>query len=368
MHPKIGLVAPSLDILGGQGVQACALMDCLATEAYEVAFIPINPRFPSRLQWVRRLRGARTALNESLYASSLARLQHVDVVHVFCASYWSFLLAPVPAILAARILGKRVILNYHSGEAEDHLAHWGPLVHPWLRLVDEIVVPSEYLREVFARHGYRVRVIPNVIDTLGLRYRERSPLRPRLLSARNLERHYGVDVILTAFALIKHRYPDATLIVAGYGREERALRRLAAALGVDGISFVGRQEPLEMAALYAGADVFVNASVVDNQPLSVLEAFAAGLPVVSTSTGDLKNMIGRGGHMPVSPRTTTFVRGDSGLIVPCGDPAAIAAAVAALLEDPDSALAMVRRARQKVDAYTWPYVREAWAATYESGV
>jgi glycosyltransferase involved in cell wall biosynthesis len=203
---------------------------------------------------------------------------------------------------------------------------------------------------------------------LGLRYRERSPLRPRLLSARNLERHYGVDVILRAFTLIKRRYPNATLIVAGYGREERALRRLAAALGVDGISFVGRKEPLEMAALYAGADVFVNASFVDNQPLSVLEAFAAGLPVVSTSTGDLKNMIGQDGHAPAAPRTTTFVRGDSGLIVPSGDPAAMAAAVTALLEDPASALAMVRRARQRVDAYTWPNVRGAWAATYESGV
>ena len=117
--------------------------------------MPINPRFPAPLHGVRRYPGVRTLLNEALYVPSLACLRHVDVVHVFSASYWSFLLAPVPAMLAARSFGKRVILNYHSGEADDHLTHWGPLVHPWLRLVDDIVVPSAYLQDVFARHGYR---------------------------------------------------------------------------------------------------------------------------------------------------------------------------------------------------------------------
>ena len=55
---------------------------------------------------------------------------------------------------AARALNKRVVLHYHSGEADDHLANWGALVHPWLQLAHDIVVPSEYLRDVFARYGY----------------------------------------------------------------------------------------------------------------------------------------------------------------------------------------------------------------------
>ena len=351
MPHRIAIVAASLDILGGQGVQARALVDHLTSDGADVTFVPINPRFPAPLHWVRQYPGVRTLLNEALYVPSLAGLRHVDVVHVFSASYWSFLLAPVPAMVAARSFGKKVILNYHSGEADDHLAHWGPLVHPWLRLADEIVVPSAYLAGVFARHGYPARVIRNVIDTSQFVYRERDPLGPHLLSSRNLERHYGVDVVLRAFALLKARCTEATLTIAGSGSQEGALRALAAALGVGGIRFVGRQEPPQMAALYDRADVFVNASTIDNQPISVLEACGSGLPIVSTPTGDIKNMI---------------ADGETGRLVPPNDPPALAAAVSELLHDPARARSMARRARAAVEQFTWPRVRQAWAEAYQS--
>ena len=347
IQPRIALVAASLEILGGQGVQAHALTEGLHKEGYAVSFIPINPAFPPGLRWLRRYPYIRTLLNQTFYLPSLLALGRVEVVHIFSASYWSFLLAPAPAVLMARFLGKRVVLNYHSGEAEDHLARWGILVHPWLRWVDEIVVPSEYLRQVFARHGYQARVIQNVVDTSRFAYRERAPLRPRLLSTRNFEPHYRVDTTLQAFALLRARYPQATLTLAGYGSEERRLRRLAA--GTDGIRFVGRIDPRAIPDLYDAADIFVNASAVDNQPVSVLEAFAAGLPVVSTATGDIANMVRDG---------------ETGCIVPRDDPAAIATAVIGLLENPARVLCVTRQARQEAEKYTWSHVREAWAAVY----
>lgn len=346
---RIALIAAGIDILGGQGVQAKALVENLRKDGYEVAFIPINPRFPIGLQWLRRYPYARTLLNQTLYLPSLLSLRHADVAHIFSASYWSFVLAPLPAIVAARCFRKRVVLHYHSGEAEHHLARWGIFVHPWLRLVQEIVVPSEYLRNVFMRHGYPVRVIRNIVDTSNFRYRERMPLRPRLLSTRNLEPYYRVDNTLKAFALLKRRYPEATLTIAGYGSEEGRLRRLAGSLETDGIRFVGRVEPSGISRLYEQADLFVNSSVVDNQPVSVLEAFAAGLPAVSTGTGDIAAMVRHG---------------ETGLLVPTEDPETMAKAVMTLLENPDRARIMARRARREVENYNWPAVREAWAAVY----
>ncbi len=346
---RIALVAASLEILGGQGVQARALVDHLRSEGYEVDFIPINPRFPKGLGWLRRCPYARTILNQMLYLPSLLSLRHADVAHIFSASYWSFVLAPLPAIVAARCLRKRVVLHYHSGEAEHHLARWGWLVHPWLRLVQEIAVPSEYLRGVFMRHGYRVRIIRNIVDTTSFRYRERTPLRPRLLSTRNFEPHYRVADTLVAFALLKHHYPEASLTIAGYGSEEGRLRRLADLLGIDGIRFVGRVEPAAMPGLYEAADIFVNSSVIDNQPVSVLEAFAAGLPVISTGTGNIAAMVRDG---------------ETGLLVPPENPEAMAKAVMMLLEQPDQARRMTQRARQEVEQYTWSRVRHAWAEVY----
>jgi glycosyltransferase involved in cell wall biosynthesis len=345
----VALIAPSMEILGGHAIQAQALAQGLQAEGYGILFIPINPGLRPQLRWLQRYPYVRTVVNEARYIPTLYRLREADLVHVFSASYWSFVLAPLPAILLARRFGKRIVLDYHSGEAADHLARWGPLVHPWLRLVDEIVVASEFLRDVFARYGYRARVIRNIVDTARFTYRERRILRPRLLSTRNLEPHYQVDNTLQAFARVQAHYPEATLTVAGAGSEESRLRRLAASLGVAGIRFVGRVEPEAMPRLCNKADIFLNSSVIDNQPISVLEAFAAGLPVVSTGTGDL----------------TALVRdGETGLRVPPGDPSAMAEAIVKLLRDPQQAVAMSCRARQEAERYTWAHVRQQWAAVY----
>jgi glycosyltransferase involved in cell wall biosynthesis len=348
MTPRIVLVAPRY-ILGGQGVQAQALLEHLQEDGRRVFLVPVDPLFPRGLRWLRHVPAARTALNQLLYLPSLLRLRAADVVHVFSASYWSFLIAPAPAMVAARVLGKQVVLNYHSGEADDHLGRWGVLVHPWLRLAHEIVVPSEYLQAVFRVHGYAVSVVPNVVDTSQFCFRERSTLLPRFLSTRNLEPMYAVDNTIEAFARIRAVFHDATLTVAGYGSEERRLRKLANDRAPGAIRFLGRVEPPDMPALVDAADIFLNSSVVDNQPLSILEAFAAGLPVVSTPTGDIANMVRHE---------------ETGRLVAPGDPQDMAEAAIGLLEDPAHAAALARRARNELGKHSWSFAGERWAALY----
>ena len=349
--PRVALVAASREIVGGHYVQVEALERALTADGYAVTFVPINPPPPSALAWVRRIPGVRTAVTQALYWPSLAQLRHVDVVHVFAASYWSFLLSPVPAIVMAERLGKPVVLHYHSGEADDHLAHWGRAVHPWLRRVHEIVVPSRYLEAVFLRHGYRARVIPNIVDLERFVDRELQTLAPTLLSNRNLEAHYRVDVTLRAFARLRARFPEATLTVAGSGSQEGALRALADSLGTAGITFVGSVAPRDMPALMATADIFVNASAVDNQPVSILEAFASGLPVVSTAVGDVPGMLGHGAY---------------GALVPRENPDALFPTLAGILEQPEGALRRARAAHAEVQRYTWSAVGPEWRALYQT--
>ena len=347
---RIAMVVASLDIIGGHGVQAATLASHLGRDGYDVEIVPINPPFPRGLGWVRRLPYARTCLTQALYRPSLARLAASDVVHVFAAAYWSFVLGPLPAIAAARRLGKRVVLNYHSGEADDHLARWGRVIEPALRSADAIVVPSPYLHGVFRRRGHAARVIPNVVDTGTFRYRERAVLAPRLVSTRSLEPGYDVANTIEAFARVRRRHPAATLAVAGTGSQERALRRLADRLGLGAaVRFAGRVEPAAMPALLDEADVFVNSSLVDNQPLSVLEAQAAGLPVVSTPTGGIGDLLGHG---------------EAGIVVPARDPDAMAVAVTAVLDEPERAARLARAGRRYVDAHAWTSVRDLWASAY----
>src|SRR5262245_7586560 len=109
---RVLLVGPSLDILGGQSVQLDRLRTGLAGSAgVRLGFVPVNPRLGGIFGGLQRIRFARTIVTEAAYLTRLLpALRRHDVIHVYSASYWSFLLAPAPAILLARLFRKRVIL------------------------------------------------------------------------------------------------------------------------------------------------------------------------------------------------------------------------------------------------------------------
>src|SRR5689334_15544720 len=173
---RIALVAPSLRILGGQAVQAQRLLDAWLDDPDVTAWlVPINPVPLPPFDRLLELKYVRTLLTQLLYYPLLLReLRRADVVHVFSASYASFLLAPLPAILIAKLYGKPVVLNYRSGEAPDHLRR-SAIARRALKSVDVNIVPSSFLHEVFASFGIRSRVVANVCELGRFQYRERDP-------------------------------------------------------------------------------------------------------------------------------------------------------------------------------------------------
>ena len=349
---RVGLFAPSLDIVGGQSIAATRLFERLKqVPGLAVKYVPLNPRAPGFLRPLQRIRYVRTVVTSLVYwVSLIRRVPRLDVLHVFSPSYWAFLLGPVPAMLAGRLFGRRVILNYHSGEADDHLARFGWHVLPLLRLAHRVVVPSEYLVEVFARHGVSAEAIYNFVDTDGIPYRRRERLRPAVLSNRNFEPHYNVGAVLEAFRLLQERRPDATLVVAGDGSQRARLREQAAALGLTGVTFTGPVPPPEMPALYDAADLYVNASLIDNMPLSILEAYAAGTPVVTSDAGGI----------PVIAHD-----GRTALVMDGAEPRALAAGMERLLDDPALAGELVRQGRELVlGRYSWAAVGRQWERLY----
>ena len=120
---KVTIVAASLQYVGGQSVQADLLLRHWKDDPdVEARFIPIDPTLPSPLRWVEHVPFLRTLVRQPLYLLSLWRgLEDADIAHIFSASYWSFLVAPAPAWMIARLRGKKTLIHYHSGEARDHL-------------------------------------------------------------------------------------------------------------------------------------------------------------------------------------------------------------------------------------------------------
>jgi L-malate glycosyltransferase len=349
---RLLLVAPALRILGGQAVQANYLLQRLGREpGFEVSFLPHNPRLPGPFKWLQSIRYVRTLVTSLVYCINLLlKVPRHDIVHTFSASYLSFLLAPTPAILIARLFGKKVILNYRSGEAEDHLRTWPRTSAPIMRLADELIVPSQYLIDVFEKFGLRATSVANIIDENRFRFHERKPLLPIFFSNRNLYPLYNVACILRAFAKIQQRFPEARLIIAGDGSQRPSLEALARELKLQNVEFRGRVAPNRMHELDNEAHIYLNSSNIDNMPGSILESFASGMPVITTSAGGIKCIV---------------THEKTGLLVPKNDHEAMASWAIKLLETPEFASEIARNAYEECTAYTWEAVRPSWLAAYQ---
>ncbi|HEX8145421.1 MAG TPA: glycosyltransferase family 4 protein [Pyrinomonadaceae bacterium] len=352
---RVLIVGPSLDPPGGQAVQAAHLLEHLPQDtSLEVSFLPINPRLPGRWGKIQSIKYVRTVVTMMIYcASLLARVRKYDVVHIFSASYFSFVLAPTPALLVAGLYGKPSVLNYHSGQAEDHLARWRRSATATIRLADELVVPSAYLVEVFARFGLHARAIHNFVATERFRFRERKPLRPHFFSNRSFEPLYNVGCTLRSFALVQKRFPQARLTLAGDGSQRAELEGLARELNLRHVTFTGCVEPERMPELYDEADIFLNSSEIDNMPVSIIEAFASGLPVVTTEAGGIPFIV---------------ADGRTGFLTRRGDHEAMAACSIRLLEDDALAEEMARNAFEECRKYSWAAVRDQWLGLYSEVV
>ena len=347
---RVALVGPLAPPAGGMANQTRQLAELLRAAGAQVELVQTNrPYAPA---WAGRLPGVRAAFRLLPYLAALWRgCGHADVVHLMSNSGWAWHLFSVPAVWIAALRGKPVLVNYRGGEAAGFLARSAAQVRLTMRRAAVLAVPSGFLQQVFGAHGMPAAVLPNIVD-LG-RYRpraERRPLDAHVVVTRNLEPLYDNASAIKAFAQLAAGRPGARLTIAGSGPQQAELEALAAALGVaDRVRFAGRLDRGEVAALLQDADLSLNPSLADNMPNSVLEALAAGVPVVSTQVGGVPFVVEH-------ERTA--------LLVPPGDAEAMARAMARLLDDAalwrrlsDDGLAEVQR-------YTWTAVAPTLASLY----
>ena len=345
---KILIIAPGLPLVGGQAVQAQRLFENFRREPQlEVDLQPINPQVAPRLQ---KIPYVRTIVTSVKYLFDLLRkIPRADIVHVFSAAYYGFVLSVVPAIVLAKLFGKKTIINYRSGEAETFFRGWGGRFLWLMRWADEVVSPSGYLVDVFQKFDVRGRSIFNIIDTGKFNFRERAVLRPVFLSNRSLESLYNIECIFRAFKIISRRFPDARLIVANDGIERENLKRAAREMNLQNVEFIGLVPHDKIAELYDSVDVYLNSPNFDCMPGSLIECFASGLPVVSTDAGGIPYIV---------------ADGETGLLVKTNDHEALAAKAIYLLENAAATRAITGSARRECAKYSWEAIRPQWLALY----
>ena len=321
------------------------------------------------------------------YASRHAsrfRREGVALVNIHNNSQW------IP-ILRRALPTAPIVLHMHC-EWLAEIPHADGLAR--LRQVDRVLGVSEQIarqiRERFPEeadkvgvlhHGIDTSAFPSVDETRALRGAEVEALRRRLglgsgpvvLFLGRISPEKGLHVLVEALPRLLERVPDAQVVLcgafaglrsplpsrdrrelAGHPPEWRAyhpqqLQRLAAPYGRH-VVFAGRISPAELPLVYALADVYVQPSLFEAFGLPVAEAMASGLPVVGSDAGGIPEQI---------------ENGVTGYLVPYGDSAALAGALARVLCDPSLGVALGRAARERVRRLaTWDLAAEQLAAVF----
>ena len=334
--------------------QTRQLAGLLRSAGADVSLVQVNA--PYRPAWVGRLRGIRALFRMLPYLWQLWRTAgKVKLFHIMANSGWSWHLFAAPAIWIGWLRGVRVIVNYRGGEAEEFFSRSFRWVRPSLERVTTVIVPSGFLADVFNRRGVATRIVPNIVDihrftASGRHQYTGEEAGPQLLVTRNLEPIYDIDTALRVLQQVRKTFPKAGITICGSGPERNRLVALAQALEIESaVVFTGRVENEQMAELYRSADVMVNPSLADNMPISVLEALASGVPVVSTRVGGVPHLV---------------QHGKTALLVAPGDVDAMAKAVIRVLEDPGLADRLVTAGLGEIQQYTWPSVREKLQSVY----
>jgi glycosyltransferase involved in cell wall biosynthesis len=232
-----------------------------------------------------------------------------------------------------------------------------------LRSFSRIVAVSEEVRQRLLVAGVmqeRIRIIPNGIDLRPFKV-ERNPDpiewskdRPAVVGmVARLSAEKGVDLFLRAAAHVAGKISHARFVVVGDGPDREELEALIDQLRLRPfVLMLGRRN--DMPAQYASFDILVSSSRKEGLPIAILEGMASGIPLVATAVGDVGNAV----------RT-----GETGILLPAGDPGALASAIVDLLHDGSKRRRLGSVARQWVESqYSADRMSTDYLDTYKAAV
>jgi glycosyltransferase involved in cell wall biosynthesis len=248
-----------------------------------------------------------------------------------------------------RLAGKPFILTLHGGNLPLFAAGHPVRVRRLLQSAAEVTTPSRYLQQELSAYRTDIRFIANGLDISRYAPQARSGIHPRLVWLRAFHQIYNPALAVRVVALLVRQFPNLRLTMVGPDKGDGTLQhaqRLAHELGVAShIEFCGPVPKLDVPRALGGADVFLNTTFIDSAPVTVLEAMACGLCVVSTDVGGVPFLV---------------QNGVEALLVPPDDADAMALAVRRLLEQPALARSMAWQARLRAEQHDWSPIVAAW--------
>ncbi len=282
----------------------------------------------------------------SMIFSLFANYQKTNYVLIDTYSTQSFWYA-VSISRLCRFMRLPYIPILHGAGLISRLKTSPKLCHKIFRNAEFNVAPSQYLYTAFKEHGYsNIKYIPNSIPLKKYPYEARKKVRPKLFWLRAFDEIFNPKLALQVLEVLLMKYPEATLCMVGPDKDGTLEKCREYALENKlSVQFTGKLEKETWIDFSANYDIFINTTDIDNTPVSVIEAMALGLPVVSTNVGGLPFLIRNN---------------EDGMLVPPNDAKAMAGAVDFLLSNPAKAELIRKQARAKAESFDWALVKNKW--------
>jgi glycosyltransferase involved in cell wall biosynthesis len=286
--------------------------------------------------------------------AALLRRRQYDVAIVGLYSGRAFLWGEAMSALL-RKLGCPLVRSMHGGALPEFAARHSNRVTNTLRKAAVVTAPSRYLAERMRPYRDDVVIVPNPVDIGRYAFRVRSSIKPRLIWLRAFHQIYNPELAVSVAATLRGRYPDLALTMVGPDKGDGTWQRTAQA-GADTLArgnflMPGGVANTDVPQWLDRGDIFINTTNVDNTPVSVIEAMACGLPVVSTNVGGLPYLL---------------TDGVDALLVPPGDAKAMAAGVQRVLTEPGLAESLSRNGRAKAEGFDWLHVLPSWRTVLDA--
>ena len=247
----------------------------------------------------------------------------------------------------ARVFKTKYIPILHGGNLPNRLKKNPFLSKMIFKNSYSNVAPSKYLQSAFLKCGFDNTIyIPNILEIANYKFKERSSFEPKILWVRAFASIYNPKMAIDVFNLIKSNYPNATLCMVGPDKDGslETTKKYAEKLGLN-VNFTGGLPKEKWLKLSNDYDVFINTTHIDNTPISVMEAMAMGLPVISTNVGGIPFLLDN--------------EKDS-LLVNDNDVQAMTNSIVRTIENQSETFIRVQIARKKIESFDWDSVKKLW--------
>ena len=252
-------------------------------------------------------------------------------------------------------IGKPYVLVLHGGSLPKFAERWKTSVRALLTSAVAVTAPSHYLFDQMQSYRKDLQLLPNAINISAYRFKHRPGASARLIWLRAFHQIYNPEMAIQVVALLKQEFPEIHLTMIGPDKGDGSLRstlHTAERLGVTPhLTLLGAVSKDKVPEKLNGCDIFINTSRTDNTPVSVLEAMACGLCIVSTNVGGIPYLL-------QADREALLVESDK--------PATMAEAVRRLLTDSDLSKQLSSCARRKAEQFDWSIVLPRWEQVLSS--